>query len=442
MTSGTFAVPRSRTMRSAGALGSDGAVTLAVFVAGAAAALVAGFLVFRGQVLIAAAFCALPLLAWLFAQTGALLFLLGASIPVTYSLTGGRGGFNISPSDLLLLFVFAGLLFRASATGSLPGLGALRVVKTPVLQYAVVMLLLLAVHLDVGDILKTGQRYELFLLPLIVGAFAAISDQHLVVLRAYVLAATALAVVWPFAQSIGQKNPVGQMIGNAILVLIAIPSLRKLFPCLLILVPGLLYTESRGALGATIVGVIVIGIFTGDAARLVRQRIVLLAVLAVVAFMLMPSSLRTRVTTLSAGTNTPAAYDLKIRQQFSADARAIIARHPWVGVGVGNYQNADANSKLPSNDPHEVLLLQAAEGGYGLAVSFVLLVLGAAVALFTKMRRIPLAAAAAAVLLATATHGLVDVYWVRGTPLLGWLLVGMACGEFARQRQEEVPDAA
>ena len=364
-----------------------------------------------------------------------MLFLLGASIPVTYSLTGGRGGFNISPSDLLLLFVFAGLLFRASATGSLPGLGALRAVKAPVLQYAVVMLLLLTVHLGVGDILKTGQRYELFLLPLIVGAFAAISDQHLVVLRAYVLAATALAIVWPFAQSIGQKNPVGQMIGNAILVLIAIPSLRKLFPCLLILVPGLLYTESRGAIGATIVGVVVISIFTGHAARLVRRRIVLLAALAVVAFMLMPSSLRTRVTTLSAGTNTPAAYDLKIRQQLSADARAIIARHPWVGVGVGNYQNADANSKLPSNDPHEVLLLQAAEGGYVLAVSFVLLVLGSAVALFTKMRRIPLAAAAAAVLLATAVHGLVDVYWVRGTPLLGWLLVGMACGEFARQRQ-------
>ena len=63
--------------------------------------------------------------------------------------------------------------------------------------------------------------------------------------------------------------------------------------------------------------------------------------------------------------------------------------------------------------------------------SFVLLVLGSAIALFTKMRRIPLAAAAAAVLLATAVHGLVDVYWVRGTPVLGWLLVGMACGEFA-----------
>jgi len=199
------------------------------------------------------------------------LFLLGASIPITYSLTGGRAGFNLSPSDLLLLFAFAGLVCRAAVTGSLPGLGALRIVKVPVVQYAVFMLLLLTVHLSVGDFFKTGQRYELFALPLIVGAFAAISNRHPVVLKAYGRASPALAVVWPFDQSLGQKNPVGQMIANAILVLIAIPSLRKLFPCLLILLPGLFYTESRGAIGAAIVGVVVISMFTGFAVRLVRR---------------------------------------------------------------------------------------------------------------------------------------------------------------------------
>jgi hypothetical protein len=45
---------------------------------------------------------------------------------------------------------------------------------------------------------------------------------------------------------------------------------------------------------------------------------------------------------------------------------------------------------------------------------------------------------AAAVLLATVAHGLVDVYWVRGTPVLGWLLVGMAfgCAWSARRKAE------
>jgi O-antigen ligase len=234
------------------------------------------------------------------------------------------------------------------------------------------------------------------------------------------------------------------MIANGILVLIAIPGLRRYFPCLLFLVPGLFYTESRGAIGAAIIGMLVISLFTGFAARLVRRRIVALAVLGIVVFMLMPSSLRSRVTTLSAGTSSTAAYSLTIRQQFSKDAEAIIKRHPWTGVGIGNYTQADSQSEQPTDDPHEVFLLQAAEGGYGLAVSFVVLIAGTAIVLFARMRRMPLAAAAAAVLLATAIHGLVDVYWVRGTPVLGWLLVGMACGEFMRQRQEEehVRDAA
>ncbi len=445
MSGASFAGARPRPTRLAGGpAGANNAAALATFVGGVAVAAMAGFLLFHGPLLVAVAFCALPLLIWLFARPAPVLFLLGASIPVTYSLTGNSAGFHLSPSDLLLVFALLGLVFRASATGSIPGLAALRTVKAPVLQYGVFMLLLLTVHLSVSDFFKTGQRYELFAVPLIVGAFAAMSEQHLVLLKGYVLAATALAVVWPFHQSLGQKNPVGQMIANAILVLIAIPSLRRFFPCLLILVPGLFYTQSRGAIGAAIIGMVVISLFTGFAARIVRRRIVLLAALGLVVFLLAPSSLRSRVTTLSAGTSSTAAYSLLIRQQLSRDAEAIIRQHPWTGVGIGNYTQADSQSTQPTDDPHEVLLLQAAEGGYGLAVSFVLLVAGTAIALFTRMRSMPLAAAAVAVLLATAIHGLVDVYWVRGTPVLGWLLVGMACGEFLRQRQqgEEVPDAA
>lgn len=442
MTDASFAASRLRTARHAGVPST--AAGLAMVFGGIAVAAAAGFLVLHGPLLVAVAFCVLPLVIWLFARPSPVLFLLGASIPVTYSLTGSRAGFHLSPSDLLLVFAFAGLVFRANATGSLPGLSALRLVKIPVVQYGAFMLLVLAAHLSIGDFFKTGQRYELFALPLIVGAFAAASDRHLVVLKAYVLAASALAVAWPVDHSLGQKNPVGQMIANGILVLIAIPSLRRFLPCLLILVPGLFYTQSRGAIGAAIIGMVVIGLFTGVAARLVRRRIVVLAALGLVVFMLMPNSLRSRVTTLSAGTSSTAAYTLTIRQQFSRDAEAIIRRHPWTGVGIGNYARADSQSAQPTDDPHEVILLQAAEGGYGLALSFVLLIAGTAAVLFKRMRGLPLAAAAAAVLLATAIHGLVDVYWVRGTPVLAWLLVGMACGEFLRQRQEaeEVADAA
>jgi hypothetical protein len=73
-------------------------------------------------------------------------------------------------------------------------------------------------------------------------------------LQTYVLSATVLALAWPLHLLGGQKNPVGQLIGSAILLLVAVPSLRRLLPCLLILVPGLLITQGRGAIIATIVG--------------------------------------------------------------------------------------------------------------------------------------------------------------------------------------------
>jgi hypothetical protein len=53
------------------------------------------------------------------------------------------------------------------------------------------------------------------------------------------------------------------------------------------------------------------------------------------------------------------------------------------------------------------------------------------------MRQIDVAPAAAGILIATVAHGLVDVYWVRGTPVLGWLLVGMVCGGLARRREAQ-----
>ena len=57
-----------------------------------------------------------------------------------------------------------------------------------------------------------------------------------------------LAVVSPLHDFGVQKNPVGQMIANAILLIVAVQKLRALLPLLLILVPGLFLTQSRGAL--------------------------------------------------------------------------------------------------------------------------------------------------------------------------------------------------
>jgi len=417
---------------------SDGALrnarSVAFLLAGAGAALFVGYAVVRGETVVATVAAFLPFVVWAVMRPVALLMPLGASIPDIHSLTAGRRGFNLSISDLVLVLLGAGILFEAAVTKSFPALRALRPVATSIVQYSLVMGLLLFFHSGLGNIAKTGQRFELFLVPLVVGAYAALKGRHIRLLQAYIVATTLLAVLWPLADLGLQKNPVGQLIANAILLLVGVPTLRALLPLLLVLVPGLFLTQSRGAIIAAAIGVGIIVVMHGFRERSGVVRVLVLAVLAIGAFAVMPAALRERVTTLSASQETRAGYALYFRDLYSKDAKRIIAEHPWTGVGIGNYEEADRFSALPVEDPHQVILFQAAEGGYILAASFVVLVAGSFLVL-RRMRRVDVGVAAAAVLLATVAHGMVDVYWVRGTPVLGWLLVGMACGGFALRRQ-------
>ena len=404
---------------------------------GVGVALIAGYLLLQGSTLVALAFCAVPLVVWLVGRPGPALILLGASIPITYSLTSGRGGFNLAPSDLLIVLVGAVILFQATVTDSLPALSALRPLFRAVVPYCFLMLALLAVHLSAKDFAQTGQRFELFGLSLLVGTFAALSGRHLALLKAYLFAATALAAAWPLANSLGQKNPVGQMIANAVLLLFGVRELRRYVPLAFVLVPGLLLTGSRGAVVATVLGIFVILALQESRVRTIFARLSIVALLAFASYALIPASLQTRLTTFAPGVGSPGAYALHIRQQYATDAVKIIKAHPYLGIGVGNYLAGSAEGGTQATDPHDVLLLQAAEGGYLFAAAFLVLVVGVVLAL-RRMRQVDVAVAAAGVFVATVSHGLTDVYWVRGTPVLSWLLVGMACGGLARlQRQQD-----
>lgn len=409
------------------------------------AATIAGYELTNGSLRLAIAFSLIPLAVWLLSHPAIPLVLLGASIPAAIvSLSGASeysSGYKFGASDILLALVGAGILLEWSVARPVPVVRALRPVARPVAQYAAVMLLLLSFHHGFHDIVKTAQRFELFLIPLVVGAFAALTGCHVRVLKAYVLASTLLALVFPFDSFGMQHNPVGQFVGNAILLLVAVRSLRRFFPCFAILVPGLLLIQSRGAILATALGfgVIITLQFSGKRPGLRRALPIILVALG--GFVLAPPSVQQRLTTLSSGspsqTQTSGQYAIYLRRQFAKDAHRIIDSHYLTGVGIGNYFAGDTRvSAAPVQDPHEVLLLQAAEGGYPLAASFVLLVVGVLFAL-RRLRRVDVGAAAAGVLIATVAHGLVDVYWVRGTPVLGWLLVGMACGGLSRMRETE-----
>jgi hypothetical protein len=386
--------------------------------------------------------CFFPLAAWLVARPMIPLVMLGASLPFVTNLAGSGASVSVAASDLLLALVAAGILFEASVAASpQPAIRSLHPVRWPVLAYTFFIVALIPFHASVNEVLQTVQRFELYLIPLVVGAFAVLIGWHEQLLKAYVLGCTALAAIFPFNDLGLQHNPVGQFIANAILLVVALRALRAYWPCLVILVPSLIHVESRGSVVALVVGAVVLVAFQREHTGRVWRRLIPLIVLGIIVFLTAPASIRDRLTTFSSGTQTRAQYALTIRQRYAHDAHRIIHAHPWTGVGVGNYAKADV-ALIPhpidtSADPHQVILLQEAEGGYGLAVAFLILVVGSFVVLW-RMRRIELAPVTAAVLAGGFAHGLVDVYWVRGTPVLGWLLVGMVCAQYLRLNESRV----
>ena len=116
-----------------------------------------------------------PVVVWLVVRPALIATLVGASLPVISSIAGNSaGGLNVSPSDLLLVLAGFAILL-ASALGRTSSIvRSLRPVAAPVLLYSAFVLILLGAHIGGKELVKTGQRYELFLLPLLVGAFVAL----------------------------------------------------------------------------------------------------------------------------------------------------------------------------------------------------------------------------------------------------------------------------
>ncbi len=416
---------------------------IGIATAGSAAAALAGYVLVKGSTSLAVAVCALPAIALLLHKPTVMLVLLGASLPATQSLPGMPASYNAAISDVLMVLILAALLARWATTGRASELRALRPMSGPILPYCAVLVALLAVHAGVAGAAQTIQRLELFVVPMIVGVFAVRSGKHIVLLKAYVVATTVLALTWPLGILFdGQKNPVGQFIGNAILLLVGVPASRRFFPLLVILVPALFVTQSRGAILATAIGVALLMLMQGlersspaDANRPARHH-----------------RLRSRSRFMPAETRVPRDHVLgrngharRVRDQDPAGSRRrrSHSHRPSSVDGRGDRQLRGGRRREPPpavEDPHQILLLEAVEGGYLLAGAFVLMILGGMLVL-VRDRRHPLAPAAAGVFAATALHGLVDIYWVRGTPVLGWLLSGWSARRAsakARRRNDGV----
>ncbi|HZS30116.1 MAG TPA: O-antigen ligase family protein [Gaiellaceae bacterium] len=373
---------------------------------------------------------------WLAVRPRAAAVLLGLSIPAVETVASGHIGLHIGAGDLILLVLVLAALGAAVIERDAATFKALRTVRLPALQYCVFVLILLVAHPGTQPVLQTFQRYELIAFPLIAGSYLVLRGAHMPVLKAYIVGATALALVFP-SDSLGlQKNPVGQFIANAILLIVGVPRLSRYRIAVPLLVYGMFATQSRGAIVACAGGIAILLAFRWMHSP--RQAIATgLAIVAVggLSFTLLPPSAQAFITTYGSTGNSHAAWNIRFRQEYNRDALVIIRAHPWLGVGVGAYGDASTRAGFGGvPDPHNVFLLEAAEGGWLFAGSFVLLIVGTGIVL-VRLRRAELAPVALAVVFATAAHGMVDIYWVRGTPVLGWLLVGMVGALAWRSRE-------
>lgn len=364
------------------------------------------------------------------------------------SITDGLGGLQIAASDVLLALSFAGVTIML-LSGRAVDLQPLKPLLVPLTVYLAALTVTFLHDPSLDGVITIAQRVELVIVALIIGAYLA-STRHLDrALLCFVIGASVLAMAATLfallrgAEAEGflgvQKNPAGQAIANALLIVIftrSIP-LRPAFSVVLIV--GLLSAQSRGAILATLIAVSFAAALATSGRRVrVIATIPLLLGIAYAAFSALPAAQQSRLLSLTPG----ADYAAEARVNYAGDAIDLFQSSPLLGTGVGQYAAGSFSAGTFTDDPHNVLLLELAEGGVVLGAGFIVLVATSVWVLVRRRSSHPIVVAALAVQVSIVIHGVVDVYWVRGTPVMGWLLIGAALWAAAQKPEEQEVDDA
>ena len=328
----------------------------------------------------------LPLGAALYCTPQLPLALGVAALPLALDVSGG--GVQFTVSDLLLTLALAGavpaLLLVPEWRDRARGLAPLLAITAP---FAVWLVAVAINHASLVDVLKTGQYYQLFLLPLLLGALVLDRRQARWALTGFVVMAVVLAALWALTGGdfafAGNKNPAGQYMANAIILVLALaPSWLWRITALIPLVIGLGFTQSRGAIVAAGVGVMVVLLLRGLGSwRRTVAAVVPLAVAAIVGFQFLPADVAARTTDFSTGRAahrhlSAAEYTVRLREIYREQGWELVNAHPVFGVGPDNYRTGAPGSVEEIFDPHNLIIRTAGEVGYPGLVAFGILDIG------------------------------------------------------------------
>lgn len=397
----------------------------------------------------AQALAALPLVVVAFCRPQIPLALGVAALPLMLDVVGGA--VHLTAADVLMTFALAAalpvLLLRADWAERARDAGPLLAAALPFTTW---LALVTVHHGGLTNAAKTGQYYQLFLVPLLLGAMVIEKKSARVALTGFVASAVLVALLWATTQghfSFAQnKNPSGQIMTDAIILTLALaPSWLWRLVALLPLLAGLGFTQSRGAILAAGVGVGVLLALRGLGSwRKTVAAVLPLLVGVLIGWQLLPEDVQSRATDFSSGSAgttlgslTSAQYTLRIREVYRANGWKLVNSNPVFGVGPGNYTTGAPGSPYRNTDPHDLIIRTAGDSGYPGLVAFGILVVATAVLVLRRRNINRFAVIAIAMQAALITHGFFDVYWVRTTPVIGWLLVGMALNRRLDEPREQ-----
>lgn len=392
----------------------------------------------------------LPLTVALFCRPQVPLALGVAVLPLQLDVIGGS--FRLTISDVLLTFSLLAalppLLLHGEWRNRVRGTAPMVFLAAPFAAWLVAVAI---EHASLANVAKTGQYYQLFLLPLVLGA--VVMEERFVrwALAGFVATSVVLAVLWATTGGdfsfAGNKNPSGQMMANALIIVVALaPSWRWRVVTAIPLAIGLAFTLSRGSILAAGVGILVLLALRGLGSwRKTLAAVVPLAVFVGVGYQFLPEDVQARATDYSpggaattTGSLTSSQYSIRVREIYIEEGWELVDANPVFGVGPGNYLTG-AGTFVQTDDPHNLILRTAGDTGYPGLIGFGILVVGTGLVVLRRKPVNPYVALAIAVQASLIVHGFVDVYWVRGNPVLGWLLIGMAVNrrlDYSRDRPQ------
>ena len=390
--------------------------------------------------------CLLPLAALLATRPPWLVAVGIGCLPVLRPFAGAEGSAAVvSASDAA---------FLVAAVGLVPLLllhegwqARLTLLKRPLFWAAPFlgwMIVLLAAHASTRTAFKTLTAAEVTVLPMVLAVLTLDKKHVKVAVDLFLVLAAALALIWTLRLGnafgfAGNKNYAGQFLADAIVLTLATSrrGSRRL-SVLPLYVAGLLFSASRGSLVGAAIGCVVLLLVRGLGTwkRTAAAGIALVGVV-VGAYVAVPTDIQARVGSIFSNTEASdeagdpktglqksLEYNVELRKVYREDGLNLIREHPFVGVGLGNYVTGFAETTTV--DPHNVLIRTAADGGIPYLLLFGVFVVGTGLAVFSRLNKSPWAGAALALQASLLTHGMVDVYWVRGTPVIGWVVVGLA----------------